>query len=111
MTGSCLWLRLVKLAFCDFQWVETEDSLVQLIFTLSCIFIFNGIHSGMGRHNAAITDGDDQATALMVRLLFFPPLCSRRLLQTLYIIMSLFLTLVLVASIGGGLLHTQYDVH
>lgn len=76
MTGSCLWLRLVKLTFCNFQWVEAEESSVQLIFTLSCIFIFNGIHSGMGRHNAAITDGDDQATALMVRFLFFLPISS-----------------------------------
>lgn len=72
MTGSCWWLRFVKLVFCDSQWTETEDSPAQLTFTLSCIFIFNGIHSGMGRHNAAITDGDDQATALMVNLPFFP---------------------------------------
>lgn len=46
---------------------------VQLIFTLSCIFIFNGISSGMGKHNVAITDGDEQATALMVHLSFLLP--------------------------------------
>ena len=41
----------------------------QVIFTLSCAFVFAGVQDGMGRHNAAIADGDKKISALMVSLL------------------------------------------
>lgn len=37
----------------------------QVIFTLSCAFVFVGVQDGMGRHNAAITDDDKKISALM----------------------------------------------
>ncbi|KAL7797535.1 hypothetical protein V8C37DRAFT_279492 [Trichoderma ceciliae] len=48
--------------------VQEDDWLMlvaQVIFTLSCAFVFSGIHDGMGRHNAAITDDDKKISALM----------------------------------------------
>lgn len=66
----------------------------QLIFTLSCIFIFNGIHSGMGKHNAAITDGDDQATALMWQALA----AASYILNMMFIKMSIGIFLLRVSA-------------
>ncbi|KAL7812219.1 hypothetical protein V8C26DRAFT_205814 [Trichoderma gracile] len=37
----------------------------QVIFTLSCAFVFVGVEDGMGRHNAAIPDDDKKISALM----------------------------------------------
>ncbi|KAK7427933.1 hypothetical protein QQZ08_005546 [Neonectria magnoliae] len=37
----------------------------QLIFTVSCVFILLGVQSGMGRHNEAIEDDNDEVDALM----------------------------------------------
>ncbi len=33
-----------------------------------CAFILEGVHRGMGRHNAAIESDDDKVAALMVRI-------------------------------------------
>ncbi|EHK50607.1 uncharacterized protein TrAtP1_011128 [Trichoderma atroviride] len=66
----------------------------QLIFTLSCIFIFNGIHSGMGKHNAAITDGDEQATALMWQALA----AASYILNMMFIKMSIGIFLLRVSA-------------
>ncbi|KAH6611074.1 hypothetical protein Trco_001094 [Trichoderma cornu-damae] len=48
--------------------VQEDDWLMlvaQIIFTLSCAFVFAGIRDGMGRHNAAIVDDDAKISALM----------------------------------------------
>ncbi|KAH6985313.1 hypothetical protein EDB80DRAFT_756783 [Ilyonectria destructans] len=37
----------------------------QLIFTISCIFILIGVRDGLGRHNEAIKDDNDEVNALM----------------------------------------------
>ncbi|PNP48311.1 hypothetical protein TGAMA5MH_00594 [Trichoderma gamsii] len=71
----------------------------QLIFTLSCIFIFNGIHSGMGRHNAAVTDGDEQATALMA-LLPIPMLWSVKMTPQAKATVIIILGLGIFASVA-----------
>ncbi|KAL7903589.1 hypothetical protein HDV63DRAFT_129662 [Trichoderma sp. SZMC 28014] len=66
----------------------------QLIFTLSCIFIFNGISSGMGKHNVAITDGDEQATALMWQALA----TASYILNMMFIKMSIGIFLLRVSA-------------
>ncbi|EHK27523.1 uncharacterized protein TRIVIDRAFT_140068 [Trichoderma virens Gv29-8] len=48
--------------------VQEDDWLMllaQVIFTLSCAFVFAGVQDGMGRHNAAITDDEKKVSALM----------------------------------------------
>ncbi|UNI19060.1 hypothetical protein JDV02_005277 [Purpureocillium takamizusanense] len=37
----------------------------QLIFTLTCAMVIEGVNKGMGKHNAAITNEDDRVAALM----------------------------------------------
>ncbi|CAM1508416.1 Fc.00g052640.m01.CDS01 [Cosmosporella sp. VM-42] len=39
--------------------------IAQLIFTVSCAFVLEGVHKGMGRHNEAVKDENDRSDALM----------------------------------------------
>jgi hypothetical protein len=38
----------------------------KLVFTATCAFVLTGIKDGMGFHNAAIKNKDDEVRALMV---------------------------------------------
>ncbi|KAG5997598.1 hypothetical protein E4U43_002605 [Claviceps pusilla] len=47
---------------------EVDDILMliaQIIFTVTCFIQFEGVKSGVGRHNAAITNEDDRVAAIM----------------------------------------------
>ncbi|OAA45464.1 integral membrane family protein [Metarhizium rileyi] len=39
--------------------------IAQLLFTATCAFIFEGVRRGLGKHNAAVPNEDDQVAALM----------------------------------------------
>ncbi|KAL6855743.1 hypothetical protein J3F83DRAFT_764119 [Trichoderma novae-zelandiae] len=48
--------------------VQEDDWLMlvaQVIFTVSCAFVFIGVQDGMGKHNAAVADDDRRISALM----------------------------------------------
>ncbi|CCE32857.1 related to integral membrane protein pth11 [Claviceps purpurea 20.1] len=51
---------------------QADDILMliaQVIFTVTCSIQFEGVQSGVGRHNAAFTNEDDLVTALMLQAL------------------------------------------
>ncbi|KHN94597.1 integral membrane family protein [Metarhizium album ARSEF 1941] len=39
--------------------------IAQLIFTVTCAFVLEGVRRGLGKHNAAVADEDDRVAALM----------------------------------------------
>lgn len=52
-------------------------TLPQIVFTAFCVFLILGVRSGIGRHNAAITDVETEVQALMVSVLLTAASTSR----------------------------------